>query len=531
MFSASEQITRYASVLGPVGAVGSFVSDVLQPLIPLCKWVFGLSLVIAIILFAALMIWRTFRQQLMPPFVLVMSFLVFSGILLALQNQSEDTANKGVLASHFSSIEDLQTFLGVMQKEISDIKVATQSIAKSTDRIATSLEAMQQSFTNLSKTGGIIENATRPEEHYHNARLFEMRGDYINARRAYNSFFAFKLDLLDPHLRYQTFLNVQEGRAGTREIYTGLYEQDKRPVVEFARILAFDAPQRTELLKVFIGANPDFAPAYYELSREYSAARKGTQSLGDKRAELEALEQFQQFNAEGKLLKYFVDKELAAKWIEDADTRVKSLSILKQSDDKPVDMTAMRSNSLWTITLQMKEIPREVFYKLDSEAEFRSTGLMDETNPATGLKMPNMYFQLPPSASKSKILVKYADIGNEIRGPYELPFDPDIELFESGKKLLDMNKYNWISFRDYDGRILVYFTPLLTGRCALKEIAYGINSDATPNIFAMDKCNPADPYSIGEGNVYIEAPHSTKYLTVQLTYKDGSKSAPQRFER
>ena len=120
-----------------------------------------------------------------------------------------------------------------------------------------------------------------------------------------------------------------EGRAGAREVYAALYEQDKRPLIEFARILLFDAPQRAQMLKTFIAANPDFAPAYYELSREHSAARKGQQSLGDKKDEAEALATFKKLHEQGKFLKYFIDKELAGQWLEDAETRLKVSSAFK----------------------------------------------------------------------------------------------------------------------------------------------------------------------------------------------------------
>ncbi|MEJ2116970.1 MAG: hypothetical protein P8Y36_03325 [Alphaproteobacteria bacterium] len=542
--STFSNVVRHATVFGPLGAVGGFVSDVLQPLAPFSKYVFFLSLLAVIALVLANIIWRTFRRQLMPPLIAAVAFLVFSGGLMLLQ--TDDTQENGVLASYIPAIESLQSSLGVIQKDIAEIKQSTretaentariaettQTIARSNEKIVDTLEAMQKGFANLSKSGGVIENAKRPEEHYHNARIYEMRGDYLNARRAYNAYFGFKLNFLDPHLRYQTFLKVQEGRAGTREIYASLYEADKRPLMEFARIITFDAPQRTEMLKSFASAHADFAPAFYELSREYSAARKGVQSLGDKREELKALEAFLKLNSEGKFLKYFVDKELAAKWIEDANTRAKALAMLKQSSDAaPVSFTAMRSNAGWTITFQIREVPREVFYRLGTEGEFQSLGLGEYTNPATGLKMPNMFFSLKANTPRSTIQVKYIDIGNETRGPYDLEFDPNAELVKVQKKTLGLTKNNWISFRDYDGKTLVYFTHLLTARCALRKIAYGVNSDATPKIFDMPACNPKDPYSVRDSKIYIEVPGDSRFVTVRLTYADGSKSEPERFER
>ena len=85
---------------------------------------------------------------------------------------------------------------------------------------------MQKSFSSIAQSGGIIEKPSRPEQFYHNARIYELGGDYLNARKSYNRYFSFKLDFLDPHLRYQTFLKVQEGLAGAREIYSAIYENE-----------------------------------------------------------------------------------------------------------------------------------------------------------------------------------------------------------------------------------------------------------------------------------------------------------------
>jgi hypothetical protein len=139
--------------------------------------------------------------------------------------------------------------------------------------------------------------------------------------------------------------------------------------------------------------------------------------------------------------------------------------------------------------------------------------------------------QLKASQPRTRVEVKYTDVGNELRGPYELTFDPDSALFESQKKALDITKNSWVSFRDFDGKTLVYFTHLMTNRCAIKDVAYGVDTDATEKTFALEACNPKDPYSVGEGQIYITVPNAAKYMTVRLTYKDGSKSEPQRIER
>ena len=158
----------------------------------------------------------------------------------------------------------MQITIGLLQEDITSIKKSTEKIEDTTEKIVIKLDEIQKEFSSISEKGGIIENPKRPEQHYHNARIYELRGDYINARKSYNNYFSFKLDFIDPHLRYQKFLKVQEGKSGAREIYSIIYENDKRPIIEFARILLFDPPKRTEMLKAFISKNPDFTPAFYE---------------------------------------------------------------------------------------------------------------------------------------------------------------------------------------------------------------------------------------------------------------------------
>jgi hypothetical protein len=535
---------KYLSIFMPVGAVGGFVSDVVQPLAPLSTYVFWLSLVASAGLVVGVLLMRRARPRLLPPLVLAGCFLAFSGVLMLFQTGESEA--KGVLASKLPFVAELQDSLGLVRKDLAEIKETTQrtseavarvedstkSIAQSSKQIALSLESIKQGFAGLNKAGGIIQSPQKPEEHYHNARLHEQGGDFGNARKSYNAFFAFKLDLLDPHIRYQTFLKIQEGRAGAREIYGAMYEQDKRPLIDFARILLLEAPQRLERLTSFLAANPAFAPGYYELSREYSAARKGTQSLGDKQAELAALERFKALDADGKLVKYFMDQTVAAEWLDDADRRLKSLAVLKQAAGQvPVTLSAVRSNTDWMIVLQLKEVPREIFYKLEGEGAFRSTGVTEAVNSATGLKIPNMTFSLRPGIGKTQIEVKYLDVGNEMRGPFTLELDPAAELIAGQKKILGMTKNGWLSFRDFDGKLLLYFTHLVSSRCAIDKVAYGIDSEAVPNDFPLPPCNPREPYGVGDGRVHIEIPANSRYVSVQLTYKDGTRSETVRIDR
>ena len=71
---------------------------------------------------------------------------------------------------------------------------------------------------------------------------------------------------------------------------------------------------------------------------------------------------------------------------------------------------------------------------------------------------------------------------------------PPAEVYQ---QMLEMNKSTgWVSFRNYDGKQWIYFTPLVTLHCRLSEIRYSINSDALDKTFPVPACNKAMPFSV-----------------------------------
>jgi len=95
-----------------------------------------------------------------------------------------------------------------------------------------------------------------------------------------------------------------------------------------------------------------------------------------------------------------------------------------------------------------------------------------------------------------------------------------------------MTTTSWVSFWDYDGSALLYFTHLLSYRGALLKIEYGLNRE-TPNKkfkFPMWKKPGLAPINANT-KAYLKVPKSTRYASVRLTYKNGDKSDTVRFER
>ena len=432
----------------------TFLADILQPILPFVFYLFIFSAIVLIGLVALRFLRPNFKYNTKGTLAFSSSLFLLTG-LLSFFNQTEASQEKGVLASNgFEVAEILQSSLGIIQKDLASIKETiekleentekniqetkkvVEAIQESTKSVVSSINKIQKNFSELNQSGGIINNPSTPEQFYHNARIYELNGDYGNARRSYNKYLSFKLDFLDPHLRYQTFLKIQEGKAGAREIYNAIYENDPRPIVEFSRILLYESPRRTEMLKAFVKKNPEFGPAFFELSNEFSKVRIGEQLQKDKGNEKKYLKKFNELNEEGKFVKYFIDKNMASKLLNNAKER---MTALENFDEKilenPVLFRPMPSNSGWTFEVTVIDIATELFYRFEDEKTFTSMGFMPYLDSRTGKKMPGNFVNAPLNQGKTKIYFKYTGIKGKEHGPFEIVFDPKKARYDFCKLL------------------------------------------------------------------------------------------------
>lgn len=521
MTKTFDQLKKSIPLFGFIGTMGGFVADVLQPIAPFSSYIFFATAFSSVTVGIAVLMKASLRTNGIPALIFSISMMICSGLLYASQDESKEKS--GVLASVIPGLSKLQSSLGILHEDLETIKKSTKKIEEtttqtaemvkrveentektvretqkvseavqdSTKQIVGSLEEIQKGFSQLTQAGGVIANPNRPEQFYHNARIQEQGGDYGNARRSYNKYFTFKLEFLDPHFRYQRFLKVQEGRAGAREIYSIMYENDKRPVIELARILLYDPPKRTEMLKNFVKRFSDYSPAYYELSREFSEIRKGTQSLADKKEEMNALQSFNDLRKDGKFLKYFVDKELASKWIDDVESRLKKSSVLEVLSKNPVSISIDWNKDpikgtifAWYVNIKIADLAKEIFYKTNVQQEIITTGHLNNIDLETGLKTPIPQISLKSSLDIpiNMLEISYSDINNVVHGPFV--FDKDklrlqFLIFFKGNIFKNIQKN--IFFLKYGGDR----TVLNLNLCAIKEIEYKINNSINKKITSI----------------------------------------------
>ena len=401
------------------------------------------------------------------------------------------------------------------------------------DKSQATLEKIADRFEALSSNGGVIANAKTPEEHYHNARIHELGGNFSAARQEYAQYLVSNLEAIDPWMSYETMLKSAEGKAGAVEAMRYFSDKLKPPTVSYQTAMALldDGEARITKLKTLADAHPDFGPLAWLISQEYSEARKGDQTLADQRAEKEWVEKFRAANAAGKVEKFFIDKKEAQKWTSEADVRwAKLTSTPDRVLENPVTVTAQQSNSGWAAIFSLTDFKaKELFYRLDGKGEFVSTGHLPYQSPQTGLPMINTFVPMPnlPPGDHT-IEVKYTDKNGATNGPYTLKFSTGDQQFAQAKMSLNMVSGSWLSFRDYNGKTLLYFTTLMSYRPAIKEVRYSLNSEALDQTF---KFKPTDKmFEVGD-DLYLTVPGNTQYASVQLTYKDGTKSPVQKVMR
>src|SRR4051812_19004987 len=407
-------------------------------------------------------------------------------------------------------------------------------ISSKLDKSQATLDKIADRFEALASNGGIIQNAKTPEEHYHNARIQELGGNFSAARKEYSEYLVSNLEAIDPWMSYETMLKSAEGKAGAAEAMRYFGDKLKPPTVSYQTAMAMleDGEARINKLTALAGEHPDFGPLAWLISQEYSEERKGEQTIADKRAEKEWLEKFRAANAAGKFEKYFIDKKEAQKWIDAGAARyAKLISTPERILENPVTLTTQQSSSGWAAIFSLADFKAtELFYRLDRKGDFVSTGHLPQKSPQTGLPMINTYVPMPNLApGDHTVEVKYTDKNGATNGPYTLKFSTASEQLAQGKQILEMTKGSWLSFRDYDGKVLLYFTHLLSYRPVIQEIRYSINSDAVDQVY---KFKPSDKmYIAGDDVVYITVPANSQYAAVQITYKDGTKSDVQKVMR
>jgi hypothetical protein len=200
------------------------------------------------------------------------------------------------------------------------------------------------------------------------------------------------------------------------------------------------------------------------------------------------------------------------------------------SVNAPIAMFS-RHNGGWTVVFSIVDPTLGISWRIGDAGEFRETGFLDTLDPRTRKRMPNPSIELAADAPAATIQVRYVDTSGELQGPFPIRFDPEVALIHDQRKILDMTATSWLSFREFNG-LLLYYTHLMSYRCAIREVRVGIDSAVPDKVLKMPPCDPRDPSAIPhESQPYLKLAPSTQFVSVELTYRDGSVSEIKSFRR
>jgi hypothetical protein len=187
-----------------------------------------------------------------------------------------------------------------------------------------------------------------------------------------------------------------------------------------------------------------------------------------------------------------------------------------------------RHNGGWTVAFSILDPTLGISWRIGN-GEFRETGFMDTLDPRTRKRMPNPSIELPPDAAAATIEVRYIDAQGEMQGPFPIKFDPEAALLHDQRKILDMTATSWLSFREFNG-LLVYYTHLVSYRCAIREVRIGIDTTLPDKVLKLPPCDLRDPNVIpSNAQLYMKLAPTTQLMSVELTYRDGSVSEIKTF--
>jgi hypothetical protein len=200
------------------------------------------------------------------------------------------------------------------------------------------------------------------------------------------------------------------------------------------------------------------------------------------------------------------------------------------SINAPIAMFS-RHNGGWTVVFSILDPTLGISWRLGAAGDFRETGFLDTLDPRTRKRMPNPSIELAADAPAATIEMRYIDVSGEMQGPFPIKFDPEAALFHDQRKILDMTATSWLSFREFNG-LLVYYTQLMSYRCAIREARIGIDTAVPDKVLKMPPCDLRDPNAIPvSAQPYLRLAPTTQSVSVELTYRDGSVSEIKSFRR
>lgn len=348
----------------------------------------------------------------------------------------------------------------------------------------------------IDANAGLIGNPQSPNDHYHNARIQELNGNLIQARKSYEEYFKSGLEYLDPYLSYQLILKNLEGMSTTREIFAKLREDHAQsPAVNLAYVLLkADIEDRKSLLRDLSTRFPDYGPIFFSIAEQYSY-KEGMPTNEERRLEREALEKVVALEKDQKFSKFFVDKKLADEKLAWVDQEMKLMvGTVNNMLDNPVQFKIEMVNKSAQISFVPTEAVQKIFYRVDEQGEFRDTGSMGVAMAGSTTPLPNYYTLVPMKLGDHVVEMKYIDQKGKESPVYKHQFTIDgLKIQNPPYKMIDpkTGKEQWMIFWSFFDGSKEY------------DVYYSVDEDSLKNRVEYGTLSLTD-LSKGQHKIYMQ---------------------------
>lgn len=192
----------------------------------------------------------------------------------------------------------------------------------------------------------------------------------------------------------------------------------------------------------------------------------------------------------------------------------------------------MRGQGGWFVYLSFADAVTAISWRPDGAGKWRETGFQDVLDPRTRRRVPNSTITLDADQKSTTLWVQYVDGNGATQGPFPIRFDPVDALRRGQRQTLEMTPGSWLSMQQLGSDLLLYYTHLVSNRCAIRQVRIGIDSTIPDRPLALPPCNETDPWTIPRGmQLFLKIPPATAAVSVELTYQDGSVSEIKTFRR
>lgn len=262
-----EYLKKNGPAFGVVSAVGGFVTDVLAPLANFALYLLlasigGLLATGAYYLFAKRDDLVTKREAAFTKLVFFGFFVVIWGILSFVHVVGPE---QGVIAATVPGMEELQVSLGILQKDVADIKADTT-------QILAELRDLKSDLANA-QSGSISSSPNSAEAWYTNAILYASQGDDEKAIHAYQQFFLYGYPYVDAYQSFNILARSELSKKELEAFYKDLANRQPTNILASLMVGALekDTEKRRAAYDAIRTERGDSSLLLYWMINEYSA--------------------------------------------------------------------------------------------------------------------------------------------------------------------------------------------------------------------------------------------------------------------